>query len=138
MASVMPDPRLSSQPQNTATAPWPVLITFRVKRSRCEMYIGHGPLSACPSLHSRTILYGPGCNLGNGSGCHRVVHYWTDLQLVDGLCCYDNIAPNAKYQRVLILALCLVSYLTEGRKLSVPDWLVIPRGIAANGHPSQY
>ena len=27
-----------------------------------------------------------------------------------GFCCYGNIAPNAKCQRVLVLALCLISY----------------------------
>ena len=30
-----------------------------------------------------------------------VVHYSADLQSVHGFRCYDNIAPNAKYQRVL-------------------------------------
>jgi len=33
------------------------------------------------------------------------VHYWAYLQSVRGFRCYDNIAPNAKYQRVLVLAL---------------------------------
>jgi len=37
-----------------------------------------------------------------------VVHYWTDLQSVHGFHGYDNIAPNAKCQRVLVLGLCLV------------------------------
>jgi len=46
---------------------------------------------------------------GNGRGCPLVVHYWTDLQSVYGFRCYNNIAPNAKYWRVLVLALCLVS-----------------------------
>jgi len=38
------------------------------------------------------------------------VHYWVDLDLqsVDGFRCYDNVAPNAKCQRMLVLALCLV------------------------------
>ena len=40
-------------------------------------------------------------------GCHLVVHYWADLQSVYGFRCYDNTAPNAKCQRVLVLALCL-------------------------------
>jgi len=40
--------------------------------------------------------------------CPLVVHYWADLQSVHGVRCYDNIAPNAKCQRVLVLALCLV------------------------------
>ena len=37
------------------------------------------------------------------------MHYWADLQSVHGFRCYDNIVPNAKCQRVLVLALCLVS-----------------------------
>ena len=36
------------------------------------------------------------------------MHYWADLQSVQRFHCYDNIAPNAKYQRVLVLALRLV------------------------------
>jgi len=56
-----------------------------------------------------TLLHGPGCNFGNGRGCPLVVHYRADLQSVHALRCYDNIAPNAKYQRVLVLALCLVT-----------------------------
>jgi len=39
-----------------------------------------------------------------------VVCCWVDLQSAHGFRCYDNIAPNAKCQRVLVLALCLVSY----------------------------
>jgi len=39
--------------------------------------------------------------------CPLVVHCWADLQSVHGLRCYDNIMPNAKCQRVLVLALCL-------------------------------
>ena len=55
------------------------------------------------------------------------MHYWVDLQSVHGFCCYDNIAlrgfaigahdniaANAKCQRVLVLALCLV-YLFANR-----------------------
>ena len=51
------------------------------------------------------------------------MHYWADLQSVHGFRCYDNIAPNAKCQRVLVLALCLVIHggakpgqLTQNRK----------------------
>ena len=36
------------------------------------------------------------------------MYYCADLQSVHTLCCYDNIAPNAKCQRVLVLAPCLV------------------------------
>jgi len=38
------------------------------------------------------------------------VHYWADLQSLHGFRCYDNIAPNAKCQRVLVLPLCLVHF----------------------------
>jgi len=44
----------------------------------------------------------------NGRGCPVVVHYWADLQSMHGFRCYDNIGPNAKCQRVLVLILCLV------------------------------
>jgi len=36
------------------------------------------------------------------------VHYWADLQSMQRFHCCDNIAPNAKCQRVLVLALRLV------------------------------
>ena len=36
------------------------------------------------------------------------MHYWTDLQAVHRFCCCDNIAPNEKCQRVLVLDLFLV------------------------------
>jgi len=49
--------------------------------------------SVCVSVRSRTptLLHGPGCNLGHGSGCPLVVHLWADLQSVHGLRCYGNI-----------------------------------------------
>jgi len=50
----------------------------------------------------------PDVTLGNGRGCCLVVYYWTNLQSVHGFRCYDNMALNAKCQRVLVLALCLV------------------------------
>jgi len=40
----------------------------------------------------------PDVTWGNGRGCPLVVHYWADLQSVHGFRCYDNIAPNVKYQ----------------------------------------
>ena len=87
------------------------IVTFCVGRSRGEMYSGHGRLCVCvyvcPSPHSHTTSR-PGCNLGDDrGGCPVVVHYWADLQSVHGFRCYDVIAPNAKCQRVLVLALCL-------------------------------
>ena len=39
------------------------------------------------------------------------MHYWVDLQSVHGFRCYDNIVLlNAKCQRVLVHALCLVVF----------------------------
>ena len=40
--------------------------------------------------------------------CPLVVQCWADLQSVHGFCCYDNIVPNAKCQRVLVLAVDIV------------------------------
>ena len=60
-------------------------------------------LSVCVSVRRRmpTLLHGPGCNVGEPYGVPLVVHYWADLQSVHEFRCYDNIAPNAKCQRVL-------------------------------------
>jgi len=46
------------------------LITFRMRHSRVEMYIGHGRLCVCLSVPRPipTLLHGPGCNLENGRG----------------------------------------------------------------------
>jgi len=81
------------------------LITFGV-------YICHCRLCVCLSvLHRiRTLLHRRGCNLGNGRGCPLVVNYWEDLQSLRGFRCYDNIAPNAKCQRVLVLPVCLFNF----------------------------
>jgi len=87
-----------------------LLYIFRVRHSRGEMYNGHGRVSVCLSLAAshitaRTYL---DVSWGNCRGCPLVVHRWTDLQSVHGFRCYDDIAPNAKCQRVRILDLCLV------------------------------
>jgi len=96
-----------------------LFVTFRVRRNRGEMYIGHGRLCVCLSVPRciPTLLHGPGCNLGYCRRCPLVVHYWADLQSVHGFCCYDNIAPNAKCERVLVLALCLVNLVINTDKL---------------------
>jgi len=67
-------------------------------------------MAVCVSVpcHIPTLLQRPGCRLRNGSECPVVVHYWMDLQSVHGFRCYDNTAPNAKCQWVLVLALCLI------------------------------
>jgi len=87
-----------------------LLITLRVSRRRREMYIVCVCVSACLSAAAfpvPTLLQGPGRNLGNGRGCPLVVHYWADLQSVALL---SQHSANAKCQRVLVLALCLVLY----------------------------
>ena len=63
-----------------------------------------------PCYFTFTLLYcrDPDVPWGNGRGWPVVVQYWADLQSVHGFNCYDNIAPNAKCQRVLVLAVCLV------------------------------
>ena len=87
------------------------LVTFRVSHSRGEMYISHGRLCVCLSLVAfRPYCTDPDVSWGNSSGCPLVVHYWAGLQSVHGFRCCDNIAPNAKYQRVLVLAICLVNF----------------------------
>ena len=77
--------------------------------SRGETYAGNGRLSVCLSLtafpHNCTD---PDVNWENVRWCFVVVHYGADLQSVHGFHCYDNIVLNAKCQRVLVLALCLV------------------------------
>ena len=75
------------------------------------MYSGHSRLcvsvcmsaAACPHYCTNADV-----TWSNGRGCPLVVHYWADLQSVHRFRCYDNIPPNAKCQRVLVLALCLV------------------------------
>jgi len=68
-------------------------------------------MAVCLSVPRRfpALLHGPGYNLGNGRGAPLVVHYCAGLQSMHGFCCYNNIAPNAKCHRLLVLALCLVS-----------------------------
>jgi len=75
------------------------------------MYTGHGRLCVCLSLAAFPhYCTDPDVTLGNGSGCPLVVHYWADLQSVHGFRCYDNVAPNAKCQRVPVLDLCPVYF----------------------------
>ena len=62
------------------------IITFRRRR---EMYIGRVRLSVYLSVGRRipTLLHGPGCKLGEWSGCLLVVHHWVDLQSVHEFRC---------------------------------------------------
>jgi len=80
------------------------LIASRVRHRRGEMYVGHGRLCVCLSLAAFShYCMDPDVSRGNGRGCPLVVYYWAYLQSVHGFRCYDNIAPNAKCQRVLVL-----------------------------------
>ena len=75
-----------------------------------KMYSGHGRLCVCRSLTAFPhYCTDRDVNCENATQCPLVVHYWVDLQSVNGFHCYDNIAPNARCQRVLVLALCLVT-----------------------------
>ena len=74
------------------------------------MYTGHGRLCVCLSVCLSLAAFPHYCTDQDVSWgmVVVVVHYWADLQWVHGFRCYDNIAPNAKCQRVLVLAVCLV------------------------------
>jgi len=54
-----------------------------------------------------TLVHGPGYNFGNGRG---VLQLCTIVQICNRYMGFvaDNIAPNTKCQRVLVLTLCLV------------------------------
>jgi len=90
-----------------------VIITFRVSRRQCEMYIGQSHASACLSVCLSCSAFphycmDPDVTWKNGRGYPLVVQYWADLQSVHGFRCYGNIMPKVKCHRVLVLALCLV------------------------------
>jgi len=85
------------------------------------MYSSHGRLCVCLSVSLSVYVClslaafphctDPDVTRGMVNTCPLVAHYWADLKSVHGFRCYDNIAPNAKHQRVLVLVLCLVSSL---------------------------
>ena len=53
-----------------------IVVTFRMRRSRDEMYIGHGHLCVCVSLAAFPhYCTDPNVSWGNGRGCPLVVHY---------------------------------------------------------------
>jgi len=69
-----------------------VVVTFRVSCRRHEMCIGHVRLCVCLFLPAfQHYCMDLDVTWGNGKGCPIVVHYWADLQLVHGFCCYDNM-----------------------------------------------
>jgi len=73
-----------------------ILVTFRVRRSRSEMYIGHDRLWVCLSL--TTFLHycmDLDVTWGNGRGCHLVVHYWAYLQSVHAVACISLLRQHS-------------------------------------------
>ena len=90
-----------------------------MSRRRREMYCGHARL--CVHLFLAAFPHyctDPDVTLGNGRG--PVYSYALLGRFAIVARCYDNIAPNAKCQRVLVLALYLVviSSHHKGRKRS--------------------
>jgi len=81
-----------------------MVITFRLRRSRGEMYIGHDRLCVYLYVHRRisTLLHGLDTSfmmVGVTSGC-------ATCALLGGYAIGARVS-NAKCQRVLVLALCL-------------------------------
>jgi len=82
------------------------------------MYSGHGRLCFCVSVPRRipTLLHGPIC-LGEWYGVPSSCGLLGGFVIGARFRCYDNIhvckliAMNAKCQRVLVVALCLVYFL---------------------------
>ena len=71
-----------------------ILSLHLARRSRGEMYSGHGRLCVClrvyPSPHPHTTTR-TRINFGHHTGCPPVVHYGADLQSMHGFRCYGNI-----------------------------------------------
>jgi len=85
------------------------VIFQNVHWSRASVYV-------CPSPHSHTTGW---------RECPLVVHYCTDLQLVHGFRCNDNIALNGKCQRVLVLVLCLFNIFDSFLYHIMHVWMVL-------------
>jgi len=81
------------------------MFTFRVKCSRGEN-TGHDRPSVCLCVslsHAACPHYctDPDVSSGNDRRCPLVVHYWADLQSVQGFRCYDNIARTRNVSECL-------------------------------------
>ena len=86
------------------------LFTFRVRHSRGEMYIGHGRVCVCLSLATFPhYCMDLDVTWGNGRGVPASCALMGGFAIGVRFRCYDKIAPNAKCQWVLVLALCLVT-----------------------------
>jgi len=94
------------------------LVTFRVRRSRGEMYISHGRPCVCLSVprHIPTLLHGPGCNLGEWQGLPRSCAVLGGSAIGARVSLLWQNSANAKCQPVLLLALCLVHRIHRNRQ----------------------
>jgi len=81
-----------------------MLVTFRVRHSRGEMYIGHGQMCVCLSLaafpYYSHYCTDPDVSWGNGRGCPLVVHYWVDFQSVHGFHESESEVGKTRYSSV--------------------------------------
>ena len=94
------------------------LVTFRVSRTRREMYSGLGRL--CVSVRGciPVLLHGPGCKLGCPWLCtiERISNRCMAFVAV-------TTYANAQCQRVLVLALCLVCHgLYGSTRCCISQW----------------
>jgi len=80
-----------------------------IAKAKCILVTGVC-VSVCLSLAAFSHhCTDPDVTWRNGGGAPPLVmHCWADLQSVHGFRCYANTAPNAKRQRVLVLAPRLV------------------------------
>jgi len=98
---------------------------YCISHRRRVMYIGHA-LLRCVSVRLTLAAFPHYCTDSdvtwrNGRSCPLVVQCSADLQSVHGFRCYDNIAPNAKCQRVLVLAVCLVLFFDYNCRVFLVD-----------------
>jgi len=90
-------------------------------------------VSVCLSVLRRipTLLHGAGYNFGNGKGapysCELLDRFAIGalVTLLDEQ--HTNIAPNAKRQRVLVLAQCLVYYISRESYIGDAKSIVVTR-----------
>jgi len=79
-----------------------------LKNVNADVYWPRPSVSDCsyPHCHTTARMWMKLWEL-QGVSSPLVVHYRVDLQMVHGFWCYDNIAPNVKFQRVTVLVLIL-------------------------------
>jgi len=112
-----------------------ILSLHLARRSRGEMYSGHGRLCVClrayTSPHSHTTTR-TRINLGHHTGCPPVVHHWADLQSMHGFRCYGNI--HVCNLSILTSQICIDAKAKHLRLLVVAQWLVMTALCNRAGH----